>query len=167
MIEAKINLDGGGYVAINGAMIFIGVSDTPGGVNVPADRVPALINAINTLLRWADEASGEVKVANYHRDQVAITSEPPPMPRAIATPEGSAPQLLALMKRLREDGETIVYVTPGPSQEWIDVAAQIAGEGWDWRGDHAKFGDFGRLYFHDVTRGDVTVEKPRKIVEAA
>ena len=160
MIEAKIKIPGGS-VSIDDDDIMIDCAIIKRG------DAPALINAINTLLRWAAEASGEVKVANYHRDQVAITSEPPPMPRAIATPEGSAPQLLALMKRLREDGETIVYATPGPPQEWIDVAAQIAGEAWDWNGDYASFGDFGRLYFHNAMNGEPSVEKPRKIVEAA
>ena len=90
------------------------------------------------------------------------------MPRAIATPEGSANQLLALMKRLREDGETIVYATPGPPQEWIDVAAQIAGEAWDWNGAYASFGDFGRLYFHNAMNGEPSgdIPMPRKLVEA-
>ncbi|TXH47217.1 MAG: hypothetical protein E6Q97_27665 [Desulfurellales bacterium] len=159
-IEAKIKLPGEAYASIAGDTIHIGDVGSTSAAFKRAE-VPALINAINTLMRWADEASGAPTPAEQPLFPKIVE------PKPVATPEGSAQQLLALMKRLREDGETIVYVTPGPSQEWIDVAAQIAGEGWDWRGDHAKFGDFGRLYFHDVTRGDVTVEKPRKIVEAA
>lgn len=156
MIEAKIKIPGGS-VSIDDDDIMIECAIIKRG------DAPALINAINTLLRWAAEASGEAVSQNAASND----AEKRDTPRAIATPEGSAPQLLALMKRLREDGETIVYATPGPSQEWIDVAAQIAGEAWDWNGAYASFGDFGRLYFHNAMNGEPNVEKPRKIVEAA
>lgn len=155
MIEAKIKIPGGS-VSIDDDDIMIECAIIKRG------DAPALINAINTLLRWAAEASGEATIISAPSSEAAKISEPKP----IATPEGSAQQLLAIMKRLREDGETIVYATPGPPQEWIDVAAQIAGEAWDWNGDYASFGDFGRLYFHNAMNGEPNVEKPRKIVEA-
>jgi len=160
MIEAKIKIPGGS-VSIDDDDIMIECAIIKRG------DAPSLINAINTLLRWAAEASGETHAYLHGPDTGALQSGDAPLqPKPIATPEGSAPQLLALMKRLREDGETIVYVTPGPPQEWVDVAAQIAGEAWDWNGDYAAFGDFGRLYFHNAMNGEPNVEKPRKIVEA-
>ena len=167
-IEAKIKLSGGNAVSIDGDAVLI-----EGGV-FAADDVPKLIVALNTLMRWRDEAEGKVvepapidpppRMTPLTREELEVlrAASPPADMDVSGLTDVQISKLQSVVETTMKDGERNVYLTPGDPQRWIDAFEAMTGRLRLMNNGAFKLGTYGELWIEDA-RADLShVEAPFK-----
>ena len=173
-IEAKIKLSGGNAVSIDGDTVLI-----EGGLFV-ADDVPKLIVALNTLMRWRDEAEGKavetldiVLTGPSKNAPHTLTREELEAMRAASPPadmdvsgltDVQISKLQSVVETTMKDGERNVYLTPGDPQRWLDAVEVMLGGARriTYKDGAIKLGDYGELFIEDAADPLAHIKTPFK-----
>lgn len=169
-IEAKIKLSGGNAVSIDGDAVLI-----EGGV-FAADDVPKLIVALNTLMRWRDEAEGKVvepapidpppRMTPLTREELEVlrAASPPADMDVSGLTDVQISKLQSVVETTMKDGERNVYLTPGDPQRWLDAVEVMLGGARriTYKDGAIKLGDYGELFIEDAADPLAHIKTPFK-----
>lgn len=171
-IEAKIKLGDGNAVSIDGDVVIV-----EGGI-FHANDVPKLIAALNTLMRWRDEAEGravepapapiapETPASPLTREQLdRMRAEAPPADMSVADlTDVQIAKLQSVIETTMKDGERNVYLTPGDPQRWVDAVEGMLGgpRRVSYKDGAIKLGDYGELFIEDAADPLAHIKQPFK-----
>ncbi len=183
-IEAKMKLAREGVVSIDGDRIeierLVDGADMGNSVLFNREELPELINAINTLTRWADEADGKAaepapapsdpapRATPLTREELeAMRAAAPPADLETSTglSDVQIEKLTSVVQTTTADGERNVYITPGePDAHIAALAVMLGGERRiTYKNNGAiRLGWAGELYFEPAGASLDHIEKPFK-----